>query len=352
MALSALWLGMCIAPVSAQEPVLTLPPIPQDAVQICPQDYWIISARQCGDGPDVCRRCGYQVWHFDACGRGTASSMEMLYGSLMPGVPVCFLAHGSFVEWQSVCDESLKTSAWLRAGAPGRPVHLIYFTWPSDDTPKLVFPIDVSILGNRASRYGFSLAELVSNVPSDRPICLLGHSHGARMVASTLHILGGGEDQGVRFVGGQYQGHRLRAVFAAAALDHHWMNPGNRYERAPCRAESILNLRNRQDFALTMYPLHQPFTAQALARTGFNDHVRRGMGPVRAQLVDCDVTPLIRFGHLWPYYIEHPSIARAIANHVFFLDVTAPDAITAPTVFRQVPETGRFPKWSGVLGRR
>lgn len=343
---------MCLAPVSAQEPVLKLPPIPQEYVQRCPQDYWIVSARQCGDGPDACRHCGYQVWHFDACGRGTASSLETLYGSLIPGVPVCFLTHGSFVEWQSVCDESLKTSAWVRAGAPGRPVHLVYFTWPSDDTPKLVFPIDVTILGNRASRYGFSLAELVSNVPNDRPVCLLGHSHGARMVASTLHILGGGESEGMTFSGGQYQGHRLRAVFAAAALDHHWLNPGRRYERSVCRAESILNLVNRRDLALALYPLHQPFTTEALARTGFSDHVRREMGPVHARLVDCDVTPLVRYGHVWPYYIEHPAIARAIANHVFFLDVTAPEAITAPTIFRHVPETGRFPKWSGVLGRR
>ncbi len=311
---------------NAQPLELVPSPVSAPAVRTVGSDYWIVSSRRCRDRLECCQQCGFDVFHFDCRGHGGLSSLDELYTSLVPATPVCFMLHGSFVEWESVCQDSRVTNSWLRNACPERPLHVVFYTWPSDDAPAITFPMDVLQLGRRAERNGLYVAELISRVPDSHPICLLGHSHGARMTLSTLHALGGGDIDGVVFAGGQYHGHRIRAVLAAAAIDHQWLNAGSRYERAVLRAESIVNLQSRKDLALKFYPLHRPFCTQALARTGFTDHVRREIGPHSVKLSDYDVTPLVGFGHVWPYYYRQPCIAQAISTSVFF-----PDVVTVAT---------------------
>jgi hypothetical protein len=310
-----------IGTTPAAEPRAPLVPVIHH--QAAPTDggYWVVSSRDQGAG-DLARghRHSHQVFACDARGRRSGSKMEALVGSLAPGVPVCIVMHGSFVDWETVWQDARGTNAWLRAPAPDRPLHVIFFTWPSDDTPKLLFPIDVAILGRRSARHSFYVAELVSLIPDDHPICLVGHSHGARMVVSTLHVLGGGRVDDVAFGGGPFHQHRIRAVLAAGAFDHDWLNPGERYEHAIQRPELILNLQNRRDLALGFYPLHRPLTAPAGGRTGFSEADRQQIGAISQKLVDIDITRFIGPGHIWPHYYAQPQLARAIAPHVFFLD--------------------------------
>lgn len=239
------------------------------------------------------------------------------------------MMHGSFVDWETVRQDSYETNRWLRSGAPGAPVHVVFFTWPSDDTARLWLPIDVRILGRRAEKHGFYVAELISLIPDDHPISLVGHSHGARMAASTLHILGGGTVDNTSFGGGPYHQHRLRAVFAAAAFDHNWLNPGELYDQAVSRAEGVLNLINRRDLALGFYPLHKPFTTvAAAARRGFTRDDRQEIGEMQQKLVDYDITPRVRLGHIWPHYYKDPDIARVIAPYALFHDPIQATTVT------------------------
>lgn len=307
--------------IPAAEPRAPLTPVVHNQPVADDHGYWIISSRDLGAG-DLARahRHTHQVFACDARGRRCGSTIESLIGSLTPGVPVCIVMHGSFVDWETVWQDARETNAWLRVPAPDRPLHVIFFTWPSDDTPKLVFPIDVAILGRRSARHSFYVAELVSLIPDDHPICLVGHSHGARMVVSTLHVLGGGRVDDVAFGGGPFHQHRIRAVLAAGAFDRDWLNPGERYEYAVQRPEVILNLQNRRDLALGFYPLHRPLTAPAAGRTGFSEGDRRQIGAMSQKLVDIDITRFIGPGHIWPHYYAQPQLARAIAPQVFFLD--------------------------------
>ncbi|MDZ4687930.1 MAG: hypothetical protein SH850_22895 [Planctomycetaceae bacterium] len=281
--------------------------------------YWVVSSRDLEGELHRGQRHSYQVFNCDAHGRRQASNMETLVQSLTPGVPVCFVMHGSFVDWETVLQDARGTNSWLRAPLPDRPLHVVFFTWPSDNTPKLIFPIDVAILGRRSARHSLYVAELISLIPNDHPICLVGHSHGARMVVSTLHVLGGGKVDDVAFGGGPFHQHRIRAVLAAGAFDHDWLNPGERYEQAVQRPELILNLRNRRDIALRFYPLHRPLTAAAAGYAGFSAGDRQQIGPQSQKLVDLDITPFIRLGHIWPHYYAEPRLAQTIAPHVFFL---------------------------------
>lgn len=346
------------SPEPSREP--TLSPWQPSALPTCSGcEYWLVSSRHCDQRLETCQRCNYSVTYFDGRGGERASQLPDLFAALQPGVPVCLMVHGSFVEWESVREDSRQTAAWLRNSCPGRPLHIVFFTWPSDDTPAASLPINVLLLGRRAALNGLYVAELVSQVPDGHPVCLLGHSHGARTVVASLHAMGGGQVEGVVFGGGPYHQHRIRAVLAAAAFDHHWLNPGERYDRAIGRAEAILNLQNRRDFALGFYPLHRPFGAPAVGRTGFNDHARSELGSASGKLADCDVTPLVRLGHVWPHYYGQPMIAQAIVPYVFFSD-GASDAALAPSRSRASisvrtesrTESLSAPKWAGHSNRR
>ncbi len=323
------------------------PALPVPAID---HGYWIISAREADGNLGRSQLARFRVWRFDAGGRGRLTTIDEFYGSLIPGAPVCFMAHGSFVDWESVRDDSRMTNHWLRSPAPQAPLHVVFFHWPSDDTPMLLLPVDVTILGRRASRYGFYVAEMISMIPDDHPISLIGHSHGARLVVSTLHVLGGGRVDDVAFAGGPYHRHRVRAVLAAAAFDHDWLNPGELYDRAVQRPEAILNLVNRRDRALGFYPLHRPLTLAAAARSGFTPGDRQSIGPQSQKLVDYDVTERVGTGHVWPTYYTNAGIAQSIAPYVLFHDQPALAATRAPSeVLANHParrmESHRASKW-------
>lgn len=300
-------------------------PIPGHSIPVrgpCDPNYWIVSARCCKNQLDCGKPCGFQVYRFDGPGGGRVSNLNDLYASLQPGIPICFMVHGSFVIWESMLRDSAGTYRWLRNAAPDRPVQMIFFTWPSDDTsnwlPNAVDTVDARRLGHRAEMNALYLADLVTRVPDHNPISLIGHSHGARMVSAALHLLAGGTVDGRCLRGGQYHHQRIRAVLAAAAMDHHWFNPGERYGLALYRAEAVMNLRNRLDFPLIFHPTHQLFARSALGRTGVTWLDERRLGCDACRVAECDVTGLVGMRHYWPYYYREPEIACAIRQYVYF----------------------------------
>lgn len=280
---------------------------------------WLISVRHCPHKRSAPVWCDLAVCQVRDEVMVSATQQQML-ASLHPGAPVCIMIHGSFVDWEAVCQESRLARNWIKRACPGRPVHILFFTWPSDETRKLLLPVDVAVLGKRAGRHAQDLAYLIGQIPTEHPLCLVGHSHGARMALATLHLLGGGEIDGICLPAGPYRGHRLRAVLAAAAVDRNWLNPGELYERAILRAECILNLQNRHDAALSLYPLSRLGGTRALGRAGLSDKDRQRLGPWYAKLHEVDVTEWVGRRHLWSMYMQFPEIAGLMAPYVFFRD--------------------------------
>lgn len=280
--------------------------------------YWVVSTR---DGREVqggLAPAEFRVWRGTARGPAGECRLQDLKSALVPHAPVAVMVHGSFVEWKSVVRDALPTFCWLQGGSPTTPLNVILFSWPSDDTPQRNLAADVNLLGRRAGLQGMYLADLLSQIPPEHPVCLIGHSHGGRVVVAALHLLGGGEVEGWRFGGGPSGGHRIRAVLAAAAVDHQWLNPGEPYDRAPGRAERIVNLVNSEDLPLVIYPLRSAALSQAVARTGFTPEDRRAIGPTAGRLIDIDVTDLIQTRHTWANYYRQPEISGLLRPHVFF----------------------------------
>ena len=256
-----------------------------------------------------------------------SACFEQLLGSLIPNAPVCIFAHGAFTRWQDVWEDSEATYQWLRSPCPQVPLNFIYFTWPSEGVLALtsdnaftspVPGVDFFVLGRRAEWNGFYLADLIGALPPNLPVSLLGHSQGTRTISSALHLLGGGTVQKQARWNPADCGNRIRVVFAAAAIDHDWLNTDERYGCALNRAECLLNLRNDRDLALALYPFRHPFSARSLARAGFTRRDQRHLGEHVCQVSEHNVTPLIGHHHTWPRYLCQPEIAAAIAPYIYF----------------------------------
>ena len=293
--------------------------------------FWIVSSRRVpqGDGQIGCGPL--DVWSVDCpqclgpCPPANVKPQinrcpnreSILSQSLTPGVPVCIVVHGSYVKWQTAIEYSWKTFRWLRRGRPGQPLHVIFYSWPSD-AMTLLPHVDFNVLGPRAARNGFYLSRLLQQVPAESPVSLIGHSQGTRSITSLLHLMSGGSVQGYRLPTGVERGHQIRVVFTAAAIDHDWLNPGQRYGGALCRTEALLNLVNQRDWALGFYHLRTLNSKQATGRAGFTKRDYQSMGPLAHRIHQMDVTREMGKNHNWEDYISRPSLAAAISPYIYF----------------------------------
>ena len=300
---------------------------------ICSENHWILSVRHCKDQCSACAaECCFGFARSDWCGNAQTSSESAFRNWIQPGVPICIYVHGSFVPADTVVSDSVSTFRWLRQAAPERPVQLICFTWHSDGIFTLnpavavssaVPGLDVAILGKRAEVNGIRLARLLLSLPAESPVCIIGHSHGGRILASALHLLGGGSSCGIQLCQTPCQ-RRIRAVFAAAAIDHHWLNPGERFGRAMCGADCVLNMKSRNDWALAVYPLRKPFSPRALGQAGFTRKDTARLGDAACRIAEVDVTGSIGAGHIWPRYTERPDFARMLLPWLYSLSFEQP----------------------------
>ena len=289
--------------------------------------YWIVSTHQSPQSfQETCPQFLPIVLRHECCEGGeTQRNFAELCQSIQPGVPICINVHGSFVTWQDVIDQSHLTHDWLNTAAHGQPVQLINFAWPSGRPITLArIQCDVNVLGRRAGRNGYYLAELIRHLPPESPVCLLGHSHGTRVVASGLHLMGGGTVQEIAHPTAWASGRRIRTVFVASAIRNNWLNPDERYGRALCVTEGLLNLQNFRDPALWLYPLQYPFSGHALGATGLSHWDRRRLGSAAGRVTEVSVAHDVGLAHLWPNYTARPQIAMLIRNYVFFPDVVSP----------------------------
>jgi hypothetical protein len=261
-----------------------------------------------------------------------------MMAALQQGGPICVMVHGSLVDEPGSRLDAVGTYRWLRSPAPNMPLHVIFFDWPSQRCIGPHAAAQFIQLGRQAARNGFVLAKLVQRLPADSPVCLMGHSHGARLVCAATHLMGGGEVQG-KSLAQPDRHHRLRLVLAAAAIDHHWLNPGERYCRTVTRAENIISIENAKDFALLLYPLQRPFGVASLGQKGLWDSDKRALGHNRRKIYHLDVTSLIGKGHVWPFYYTKGQIAQTIAPSVFFPDLMAAPVMQYGHGLPQIPHT-------------
>tara|TARA_B100000029_G_scaffold393099_1_gene390362 strand:+ start:95 stop:1192 length:1098 start_codon:yes stop_codon:yes gene_type:complete len=293
-----------------------------------PVNFWIVSSRGCPLGAKVTDGVRFDYLRYDVEGQPSWGDEKTFHDSLVAGAPVCVSVHGSFVDWADVATDAHRTTQWLRNAAPGRPLNVVVFSWKSSGPftmshAPLVFSalpqVDAEVLGRRSAFIGLYLGRLVADLPAGHHVTLIGHSHGCRTVSSALHVLGGGQVQGYVLADRPRHKRRIRAILAAAAMDHHWLNPDQRYGRAMDVAETLINLRNHRDTVLRIYPLRHPLSNRALANVGFTPQDLFLMGARSKRVMEFDVSGVVGSNHGWPSYYARPEIARTVAEYVYYL---------------------------------
>lgn len=311
-------------PPGAIDQALDAPPIPngvQPNQAKLPPDYWVVSFRKCPQaGSPTTADQATQCFYFGPHGPGRRHHPDDFYASLRPDVPVVMMIHGSLIDWQQMLNEGHATYEWLRRASPDKPFQMVFVTWPSDRPLALLAPVDFAILGRRAGYNGLYLARVLSRIPSNVSVSMIGHSHGARLAVSALNLVGGGDAYGYRLEPRATAWPRLRLVMAAAAVDHHWLVPGERYGHALDNTESLLNLRNQNDFALRLYVLRLPLGSESIGRVGFTPRDQRLLGGRFDKVRDVEVSSVLGTKHVWPWFYNQSDLARTLAPYLFYRD--------------------------------
>lgn len=330
--------GTMLPPGTIGVPARTVPAqgapmqsVPAAAPVVPGAGYWIVSSRQCKDKSPP-GNLGCMQFYFRSSDRDLRNlGRDAFVSSLNPDQPVCFVVHGSYNWWRDVLTESKRIHRWIHSAATESPVQVVFFTWPSDGNMPYVFPIDIARLGRKASLHSVYLANLVAQLPPEQPVCLLGHSHGARSAVAAMHLLGGGSvEDGQSLPPGYATPTHLRAVLIAAAIDHNWMNPGQRYDKALLPAEHVLLLRNSRDATLAIYPLRKGYSERAIGKDGLGRDDRFAIDEMGKKVVELDAAAFAGSNHSFADYHEHPELASAMKPYVYFSDDRAETMPTAP----------------------
>ena len=247
----------------------------------------------------------------------------------MAGRPVVILIHGNgYDDTQSIMEALLVRDQLSAAGGLPEGALFVVFDWPSERTRRSLVR-DLNEKARRSRIAAWHLARTLEAAPGGSMICLMGQSDGARIALTTLHLLSGDElrpflaEPGARLDSARPD-LRLRCVALEAAAGHHWLDPGERLEGALTECEALLNLRNRGDYALTVY-IYGSFTGpkRPLGLLGLTPRDRRRLGPLTDRVEDINHHSLSGRDHtLFTRALTYPCVARRIAAYTSFGDVS------------------------------
>jgi hypothetical protein len=293
------------------------------------RNFWIVNTRDCpqvmGTDPWPC----LQVLHFNDRGELEEREPAELLAQTV-GHPVFIQVQGSLATAEMALGGLLWTHSWLgRNRALPSDAVMVAFDWPSER----VFRVDIRDVnekGRRSYVAGYHLALFLQAFPPESRICLLGQSYGGRIVTTALHLLAGGainsqdHDPPVALPSCRTD-LKIRAVLLGAAMDHDWFRPGKRLDRALYGCEMLINLYNRRDEALLLYPLlSQSGHKGAMGRRGLTSQDLEKLGPLAARYFEQDVHDILRLEHSLLDAVANPEIAQAIAPFVWATDPGPP----------------------------
>ncbi len=274
-----LWfLFHAVAPAS--EPGVQLPAVPvapcADADTAVAEDsIWLLNTRHLTTR--VCsanlQQPEFEVMRLDACGRGTAASLdEYLRGD--PSELHVIYIHGNRMDPSTTIQRGLmihrQTMRHRDLATPT--IRWLVWSWPSEQEGILL--ADVSEKAQRTDSQGLYLAWLLRELidRGHRPR-LIGFSFGGRVATGALHALGGGSLGGRELPGHHIEGAHASVGLLAPALGEGWLCSYGYHGHATRNMFELTVLYNRRDAVLKRYPFLDP-GSQALGYRG-----PRGFGP-------------------------------------------------------------------------
>lgn len=321
-------LVVCImAGVSAGcvSPPLTVPAFPNGSVSLAEANSLEMNRFCIVDGRSCCRADGSTFSPEQLSFRRAG----LTQGSLEPGslddlareshtdVPVCILVHGYGFDLNRSVEDARWAISRIQTAAGDQPVRFVLFHWPSElshTIPWTLLPRDIRRKESQADVAGHYLAWLIDQFPLDQQVCIVGHSLGCRVAACALHLLGGGDAMLTAFSSRHSTDRPINAVFVAAAIDHDWMCPGERYGEAVNVARNILVLTNSKDCCLKWYPILKRPRNASLGYAGVTQEDLKELRPVAERLRVVSVKNEVGVNHRFRNYVNSDRVAELIAS--------------------------------------
>jgi hypothetical protein len=187
-----------------------------------------------------------------------------------PSVRTIFFVHGNQITpGDAKCDGLEVYRRLMHYGANSPRIRFVIVSWPAT---KVSGPLrDFRIKAARTTPAGVQLAWLLDQMPAETPVSLIGFSYGARIVTGSLHVLAGGQLNGV---GLKERAHPNRShvnvVWMAAAMHSYWLGEGQYHGLALSQVDRAFSLNSCRDPAMRFYHISVPGRGgpQALGLSG------------------------------------------------------------------------------------
>ncbi len=231
-----------------------------------------------------------------------------------PDVPTVFLIHGNRAAPNDAVQMGCSVHRYLRRARPARRFRLVIWSWPSEQVCRGV-RADVQLKAHYSDVQAFYLAACLKETAAEQPVTLVGYSFGARVITGALELVAGGQVGRYR-LGEPIAPRRApwNAVLIAAALDAHWLAPGQRNGRALGQLDRALVTSNSADRVMRLYPrmYGRRRGPAALGYGGFG----HWLPPAdREKVRRVDVSCLVGREHGWWSYWRAGSLRTALADY-------------------------------------
>jgi hypothetical protein len=281
------------------------------ALLVRPQDeVWLVSTRHIAFADTLSDPA---VWQWSP-GQWSASDAAELARQCTPNVVTVIYVHGNRIDDDEGASGGLAVYQHVIAPHSGEErVRFLIWSWPS---ARICGPIkDVRSKACRSDDEAVLLARFLARMENRHcRVGLVGFSFGARIIGGALHLLAGGELEGMTIPCGERP--KFQVAFWAAAAHNNWLLRDCRHGRALPLGEKWLNLINGCDESLRHYQLlekgHNP---PALGYTGLAG--RNLLAPQEQERwEEQDVSNLVGVTHNYHPYVYSPWIAERTAQVV------------------------------------
>jgi hypothetical protein len=275
----------------------------------CPEDeFWLISTRHLAEVSCETLPSQLEVERLEL-GAWRHASLDEFAASHDREAVTVFYVHGNRYAPHHALEHGWAVRERLRQCGPTAPVRFVIWSWPSERIPGLIQ--DCRAKAERADLEGFYLGTVLSRLPCDARVSLVGFSFGTRIISGSLHLVAGGKLAG-RVLPRECVLPRLpvRAAMLAPACHNTWLLPGSFHELALSQVDRMLVFYNSRDPILRRYRLISPSTApQALGCTGLVGRER--LGPLEDRVEQWDVAAIVGATHREERYFYSPFFTQA-----------------------------------------
>ena len=232
---------------------------------------------------------------------GDASQLTLVY------------VHGNRVRPGEDVAETLSVYRTLIACAPhAPPIRLVAFSWP---TERAAGPLhDYRMKAELADPTGLQLASILSRLPGDTRLALVGYSYGTRVIGGALQLLAGGTLCGYQLAEPANLG-PVRVLLISAAVHNDWLLPGRPHGMAMHVVDRLVLINNACDPAMRFYHFSsRRGHPDALGRWGVAGPAL--LGESGGRIIAFDACRQVGKRHALQYYLGAASLMHAASQQI------------------------------------